>query len=77
MPENDPFVDYALKEACTYLCDVIAHLNLRYSPKVANDVIRLLKLRMSEDQERWEAYTTTTAPRVIAETKRMLGIECA
>jgi len=75
LDESDPYIEHALRECSTYLCDIVAYMNLRYSPKVASDIIRMLKLRMAQDHEQWEMYVEMTAPRVVGETLQMLGLK--
>lgn len=72
---EDPLVNHATRECCAYVCDIIAHLGLRFSPKVANDVLRAVKLRLAEDNERWEEYTREQAPKVVKETQTLLGLD--
>lgn len=75
LDEGDPYIEHALRECSAYLCDIVAYMNVRYSPKVASDVIRMLKLRMMQDHEKWEMYVENTAPRVVDETKKLLGLD--
>jgi hypothetical protein len=75
LDEDDPYIEHVMLECSAYLCDIVAYMNLRYSPKVANDVIRMLKLRMSRDHEQWETYVERTAPSIVDETRQMLGLK--
>lgn len=72
---EDPFIDHATKECCAYVCDIVAYLNLRFSPKVANDVLRSVKLRLAEDNDHWAEYTENQAPKVVQETRTLLGFD--
>jgi len=70
---DDPVIAHAIKECCTYVCDVMHKLGMRsYDPVTA----RRIASKMLEEElglsDKWERYLKDTAPQMQDQLKLLI-----